>query len=350
MSGNLNHHKRRLSIVCLSLLISACSTSLKVDTHHLEKSDPTPSIKNTSFVTNSPNLIIHTLPVGAGNCQIMSCPNEDKIVVFDCGSTGSAEQSWNVSKIQEYLRDIGVQTSTRITVSISHPDADHYNFIPDLFTQPVSSIYASGDTHEYSQAMRNWFTTQSQNGVRIQRFTEPQHSTENVPDLGCKNNVWSRILAVAVGSSKNARSMVVAIGFNHAFQAIFTGDMTDETEQYIADNLSSTGVIISKTNFITGAHHGASTHGSNSAQWVKDNHADVAVFSSGTRHNHPRCLATEKYEVTSMKTVNHTYTCGNANTPRSTIQTDRAVFGTLDNGLLLIEASPTGGFKFHPQR
>ncbi len=68
--------------------------------------------------------------IGQGDCTLIECPNGGFILV-DAGSTARGDRD----AVREYVRDQLDQANPRIdTVVVTHPDSDHYNYLPHVLT------------------------------------------------------------------------------------------------------------------------------------------------------------------------------------------------------------------------
>ncbi|MCH8316588.1 MAG: MBL fold metallo-hydrolase [Planctomycetes bacterium] len=80
-----------------------------------------------------PELVLHFVEIGQGDCTLIECPNGGFILV-DAGSTARGDRD----AVREYVRDQLDQANPRIdTVVITHLDADHYNYLPDVLTDDI---------------------------------------------------------------------------------------------------------------------------------------------------------------------------------------------------------------------
>ena len=222
----------------------------------------------SNLAVAAPNeLGVYTIPVGAGNCQLMQCPTQDndKVVLFDCGSRGRGNLGWTAEEIKDYVDDF-IGEDTEIVVSVSHPDIDHYSYIPSIMEgHNISAIYLGGDYTHYSDAMGEWVQAQVQEGTDFVDFNGDLYWSDAPEEaLGC-NGADAKILIVNAGATDNDNSMVVSVNYG-LFQTVFTGDMTGATEAAITTHLGDTHVELGQTDFITGAHHGSTSHGSNSEE------------------------------------------------------------------------------------
>ena len=298
---------------------------------------------------------IHTLPVGAGNCQVVECPSQNKIVVMDCGSRGRGNRGWDEQNVLDAIAQLG-DAETEISISVSHPDEDHYNYLYRIFAQrPVKSIVLSRLPANYNTDMQNWLQRQLFAGATIQAWDGPYSSSAPEPSMSCYKHTqhgWtadvnSYVLAVNAGSTVNDASMVVAMQHG-AFKAVFTGDMTGETEKAV--NRTQSPVKQDNASWITGAHHGAESHDSNSQSWVDATSPRFVVFSAGTRFGHPRCNAVHRYFVNPrllQANKQHQFHCGMTNAyPDTLVDSNRDIFVTNDNGWVTVRGLEDGNLEF----
>ena len=101
-------------------------------------------------------LQVFALPVGQGDCTFIQCPNGN-VVVFDCGSSGGHGMSAN--QIQTWL---GNAINRVVAILVSHPDADHNNYLPRIFGEnhvfeTNRAVIYAGRIEQYSDIMQQWF-------------------------------------------------------------------------------------------------------------------------------------------------------------------------------------------------
>ncbi len=292
-------------------------------------------------------LMVYTLPVGAGNCQLLQCPSQDRVIVFDCGSTGVGDKGWSAEAVKVFVDKL-LGPKTEVNVALSHSDSDHGNYLPTVFPdRPIGSIYLGGNPTAYVTAVKNWIADKKMEGTTVvsswPKFYQSDAPEDAlscwVPDgkNGFKVDVAGYILGVNAGSSPNAYSMVVGSVYGD-FQMLFTGDMTGETEAAIG---TGGPYDLSNTNVITGAHHGADTAGSNSQSWATANSPRTVIFSAGDKHKHPRCASVDRYLGYLHADTSHRYHCGESDGYEERTTT-RNVFVTDDNGLITVEALNDG--------
>ncbi|WP_147424105.1 ComEC/Rec2 family competence protein [Xanthomonas campestris] len=348
-------------------LLSACSTQLP----KLDPSAPPPPASNelptfevtTELVqTNDPDGRLHvwTLPVGAGNCQVVTCPRRDaagfkKLLVMDCGALPSGRNpNFQVDRVSEAINGM-IDGATKVVVTVSHPDQDHYNYISEVLKNvPVSAVYLALNPNDYTVGnFGQWVKDQQKVGAQL-RYTNVPYATGIgiEEDLSCQgNNGWGgnatdvegRILAMNAsgtpGTTSNNASMVVSMKYG-LFQTLFTGDMTQVTEGLIA-NLSAGWPLNSQV--VTGAHHGAISAGSNSASWAQKTSPQAFIFSSGKRYKHPRCESIQNYLDYGLRiaAASHSIQCSGGLPGQSTLP----VFLTQTNGMIHYSATNDGSFN-----
>ncbi len=308
---------------------------------------PSPGSVSPMPESGTDKVIVHTLPVGAGNCQLLQCPSQDRMIIFDCGSTGVGEMGWSADKVKLYVDNL-IKPSTEIYVALSHSDSDHGNYLPTVFPdRKVQGIYLGGQRSSYVQAVKNWINSEELNGAAVVSYW-PNFYQSQAPEAGLscwvsdgnggvKVDVGGYILGVNGGASANAYSMVVASVYDK-FQMVFTGDMTGATEDAIG---TTSPVTLSDTDVITGAHHGADTAGSNSTTWVAANKAQTVIFSAGDKHEHPRCNSVDRYLGYLSPAPKHGYHCGTGD-GYETRSSTKNIFVTDDNGLIIVKGSTNG--------
>ncbi len=86
---------------------------------------------------------IDQLDIGQGDCTLISCPN-DQVILLDCGSVGGMPPGGLVN-IRALLR--AWANGNNVNVILSHPDQDHYNQLLNVVIAPaavgVNNLYFS---------------------------------------------------------------------------------------------------------------------------------------------------------------------------------------------------------------
>lgn len=102
------------------------------------------------------------------------------------------------------------------------------------------------------------------------------------------------IIGAAGSEAVNGSSAVVRLVLGHTENFIFTGDATGKTTERILECRVPEKL---KSSILLASHHGASTHGTNSAEWVTATQPEVVVFSAGFhgQYKHPRFEAVANY-------------------------------------------------------
>ena len=292
-------------------------------------------------------LKIHTLPVGAGNCQVVQCPSQNKMIVLDCGSKGKGRQGWDRAKVARYIHAM-IDGGTEVVVTVSHPDGDHYNYLPEVFRSVrVRALYLGAQRDDYDDEFNAWVANAERLGMSVSTHRGFHASSTPDPRLSCLRpgdltaDVAGRILGVNAGVTSNDASMVVSMRYGN-FQALFTGDMTGATEHAI--RAAGLGTQLGST-VVTGAHHGADSLGSNSHAWAQATRPKLLLFSAGKRFHHPRCVSVDNYrEYVEKRWSAHLYHCGHDGAYWLRESTD-AVLVTNDNGLIVVDGRSDGSFQ-----
>ncbi|WP_164146421.1 hypothetical protein [Stenotrophomonas maltophilia] len=350
----------RIDFVGRGLLLSATLTLAACTTSTIKPTPPSPIGAPYINGVNPGKLIVHTLPVGAGNCQIAQCPSGNRLIVMDCGARGRGSQGWDRTKVKSYVETL-TDSKSEITVSVSHPHADHYSYITTAFEGlPVKYVYLGGKREDYSQTFRDWIVeNEGKYGTEVKQSATFYSSSPSKPEPGLScwksqgggssEDVSGYILGAGAGESgskdknKNDESMVVAMRYGE-FTTTFTGDMTGVTWDAIQ---KYSKIRDFKTNLLTGAHHGSSSEGSNSASWAGDTRPQFLIFSAGERFDHPRCEAVDRYTTVLSELPLHDYWCGDGGAGEERT-TQENILVTESNGLIVIEADSKGTMKRLP--
>ena len=212
-------------------------------------------------------LVLHFVEIGQGDCTLIECPNGGFILV-DAGSTAHGDRD----AVRDYVRGQLDQANPRIdTVVVTHPDADHYNYLPDVLTDDIEVgqvlLVEGNDDYEVPGGnFDGWM--QAHPGVPIVRLDENDIDPTDDPNDTCTcGDADVFVLAANLGGSnapRNDRSIVLMLSYGE-FDVVLTGDATKATEDAIIaeyDEDDWLGVEVLKV-----GHHGSVTT-STSPDWA----------------------------------------------------------------------------------
>lgn len=309
-------------------------------------------------------LNIYALPIGQGDCTIIQCPansgvqhytgfnynqlkrsrSNDRLGTLRSAKrqkSGPSSSSFSQSMTQsppptlltvvdmgavgrKYMSEenlssfLGDQKRYIEVVTISHPDADHYNYIPSVL--PISTLSAlkgvyigctknqySGD--EYGEStMRGWLSAAENSGKLI--FGDGKKCTSSPNECPaieiCGGVATLRMLGANMGDTeccsqyRNSNSLVLRLEYGR-FKLLLPGDFQDISKgssgvQRDLINAWPNGGI--QADFYKVAHHGAYQGGSSSTTKANKDHFLQAVspkyaFSSSAAppnsYSHPHC-------------------------------------------------------------
>lgn len=342
----------RIDVFARGLLLAALSLVLAACAGHQTDALVSPRAARIADAAPDGTLAIHTLPVGTGNCQVVQCPSQNKLVVVDCGSRHLGTRGWTADEAGSYIRAM-IDGETEVVVAVSHPDPDHYNYLPTVLDDArVVSLYLGGQMSDYDERFRIWVANlQRAHGLSVSSRSGFYASPWPESALGCWRpnpsggfdmDVAAWILAMNAGTTPNDGSMVISMRYGD-FSAMFTGDMTAATERAIHD---AGPVAPLGTDVITGAHGGADSDGSNSPGWADATRPELLIFSAGRRYQHPRCASVDSYlPYLQTNSPRHGYACGRDGEYERRV-TDDAVAVTEDNGLIEVRGRSDGMFGY----
>jgi beta-lactamase superfamily II metal-dependent hydrolase len=258
-------------------------------------------------------LRLHFLSVGAGTCTVVECPGPDAPpMIVDCGSSGGGEMALERDAARQKVQEILTRHTAAPNLVLSHGDIDHYNWIPTVLSGVTPrNIWQGGDPVTYgSGTFPEWLGEQEARGATIHRdFPAHWHNDGEPLGDGLSCGLASTfVLTVNSGGSKNTDSLVLMIEYED-FTAIFPGDAVGVTEEFATANFH--GAI--KASVLAASHHGAESHRSNGAEWAEATAPDLIVYSSGTRHGHPRCTVTIRYRSSIVAAPAHETHCNTTN-------------------------------------
>lgn len=304
-----------LMIVLSVLLLSCVSTSQKeIQKNSIQKN--TQNSDDNIFLNpkKQDDMRIHYMNVGQGSCIFIQCPGaKSRPIIYDCGSS-KHNGAWEFKEVEDYYDKI-FSDEYPPNVVLSHPDKDHYNYLPKLITSAHNAI-AGG---RRSQWEKLGFFVKDHDGDEV--FYEGREGTVQGDDFEVGYATWDNqtpkklethffacgdatntVLTVNAPSSskskkvdKNKDSLVLMTAYkDHRF--IFTGDATKDTQNSVLDKFEYEMGKIEKS-YLTMSHHGSNSHGSNSEIWIRDMRPYGVIATAGVHstHLHPRCDVLDRY-------------------------------------------------------
>lgn len=190
------------------------------------------------------NLHITCLDVGQGDCAVLQLPDGKNFLV-DCGS--SSERKAGMDILLPFLKAKGIAHLDG--VFISHADQDHINGIEEFLQAmeknltgiQIKTIFLADDEEN---EIRSLIWQAEKNKIRIQKIS--------AGDVLVSGDTKIRILwpgKMDMKTERNDQSLVFEVKYG-VFEALFTGDISTETEEKI---LKYAGEV----DFLKVAHHGS---------------------------------------------------------------------------------------------
>lgn len=284
-----------------------------------------------------PPLRVHFLNSGSGACQVVECPGAAPII-FDCGNTGRSDPDLDLNAVVAYIQQILDASPGAPRVVLSHGDTDHYSYIPNVMgTRTPASVWLGGARADYTGPIAAWLATH-QAVIHDGFLAGHSNGGQPIAELDC-GPAETKILTVNVGTTTNSQSLVASVQHG-SFVVVFAGDAVGATETSARTNYPNLRATV-----LTGSHHGANTEGSNGQAWADALLPEVTVFTTGTRHGHPRCAAMTPYGPAAnaqsrlRAAGGHSMVCGTGgNAYGALTTTTRAEYSTRVNGRIVIES------------
>jgi beta-lactamase superfamily II metal-dependent hydrolase len=290
-------------------------------------------------------LDVWVLDVGQGSCVIVDCPNGDRPLIIDCGSTARSrnnDRDLTLSAASDLVERLGAPT-----VVVSHGDEDHYGLIARVVEPAdVVSVWLGGSRAAYGD-FTDWLDDVEAAGKSVGTLPV-RFSAADDSDLHCGSATVDILIANATaGATKNGDSIVLGVSYG-GVTLVLPGDAEGPTEAQALAFRNSHQRLLNNQSIVIGSHHGADTSGSNGEAWAKAWAPIAAVFSmTPGPFKHPRCEVAERYaKYMPRRPTLHRFTCGRKNTIGSgatvtSMQASRRLLSTHDNGDLLIRVRPS---------
>ena len=277
----------------------------------------------------SRHLSVFALPVGQGDCTVIQCPNGN-IVLMDCGSTSAGNNQMDASDVQDFLGD---QINNVVVIMITHPDRDHFNYIPNIKwnRQAIQAVIIGGKQTNYYRSKNNQFKAihsmlvDADNAGKLYTLNNGQKCIGNCApgNLGTNfcnnNNIKFQFLGANIRSSSNQKSIVMKIVVGQ-WSILLSGDMEGAGATQIANELEEQ----LESTIYKMSHHGASSQ-ANKKTWLSAIKPIAAFASSAYNHgntHHPRCDAVNRLirVGTITNAEKHVFYCGNGKDQDPTVK------------------------------
>ncbi len=89
------------------------------------------AVNTSTTVSTVRPLSLYFPNIGQGNCAILTNTDKSFVGIFDCGSISNREFKWQ-EKILPLMKEFTSRKKSKWLIVISHPDHDHYNFLPSI--------------------------------------------------------------------------------------------------------------------------------------------------------------------------------------------------------------------------
>ncbi len=262
-------------------------------------------------VTDTANLLrIHYLSIGSGTCTVVECPGPNAPPMFiDCGATDGSQRDMahDLDETRTIVQGILTRHTAAPNVVLTHGHEDHFNWIPEVLQGVTTGhIWRGGRRSDYPEPFNTWVDRQDEADATVHEgMASNWHNDGN--SLGAQLSCGlaeTYVLTVNGGSNESSRSLMLMIEYED-FAALFPGDAQQVTQDNAIRNFPD-GL---KTTVLSASHHGAVSAGSNNDAWVEATSPEVVVYSTGTRHRHPRCPAVERYQPRLATAPTHPAQC-----------------------------------------
>lgn len=265
-------------------------------------------------------------------------------MLLDCGASAGSQGHGDL-KPDVAVAEVRKLINGRPTIVVlSHSDADHSNYVPDIFPNAaeVRSIWMGSNFWRFPAATQYWANRLEAAGVPVYRdFTPDYHGGgRSIPALAC-GTADTFILTVNAAKDPNGGSLMLSIDHGDTHM-IFPGDATGAAQDSAMANFP--GDLLVST-VVEASHHGATSHGSNAQNWADATMPRYLITSAGTSYYHPRCDAVASYVKAGRLygAPEHNFTCGNSGGWSPTTRTDEAIFNTEESGTIVITADTDPG-------
>lgn len=259
------------------------------------------------FLRFKPGFEVSALDVGQGQCFVIH-GRDVPAVIYDCGSTD--EKTVGEYRLIPYLKYNGI--SKIDTVFVSHLDSDHVSGINELLLKENSGITVRRIVISGTGAQRD-----SENYIELLQAAKEKKAP--VYAMSCGDSLrWDNLSVLCLApdldasvcnTDVNEGSLVLSAEYTkkgdtadvRRFKALFTGDISSETEELLFEKYKSYGI---RHDYLQVAHHGSRSSANES--FMKAVSPSVAVISAGrdNSYGHPHSETLKLLEDTGKT---HTY-------------------------------------------
>jgi hypothetical protein len=186
-----------------------------------------------------------------------------------------------------------------LNVVISHAHEDHYNLISPMFEnywmkqKKIGFILGGKETHYNSkkESLKLLEVVKRYQTARI--FAENFASEEMLPNFGYPENLFKIITAPQYESTDlNDYSVVLRIQVGNS-GCLLTGDATGMVTSHILSR-HNTKLDQLRSSIYQACHHGSLSHDSNDQIFIDTIRPEYAIFSTGTKYNHPSAAVVKR--------------------------------------------------------
>ena len=310
------------------------------------------------------NLTVYAMAVGQGDGNIILCPNGRDVLIVDMGAKKASQYSNKTYGAFLLKKFKGVEKPVNIHVVITHPDEDHWNFLPMLldddqlrrrvqgiviggidanlmdcvpydkctpFTDWINKIrqkvpvYTVNDGKEcFNNSDCTWTPTDSIDGGVHRYLSETSGSTRNDPWQFCGKDVSITVLGANIcppsprkhgycvdRENKNAKSIILKLVYKE-WSLFLSGDFEGKPQQKRLIRQWSHAPSMLRSTYYKMAHHGTwNSKEANSVKLLNAIRPKRAYVSHGhpittfCLYGHPRCeMIDDLLDVGSIEKLN----------------------------------------------
>lgn len=232
-------------------------------------------------------LEITFLDVGQGDCIYVRTAGGSRYLI-DGGSTSKSK----VGKYQitPFLKSRGVDCLDMVFVS--HGDKDHYSGIEELLKNTASDriklqclvlpVTAARDGDEETEGCKKLEQLAWKQGIRVAYMQAGDKIMSDILKMDCLNPVSVKEGEQNSSEDKNEQSQVLYLTYKD-FSALFTGDITGESEEAMEERLKTIAGNRPLT-VLKVAHHG-SEH-STDAEFLRTVKPFISIISCGEKNSY----------------------------------------------------------------
>lgn len=293
-SNKTKSNKKLIINAVIALIIIAVSWFFDTQYHFISR------LFENQYITGENELAMHFVDVGQGDCIILQLP-DGKNMIIDGGRISSKQ------KILDYISNINITTFDY--VMLTHTDSDHVGSLDDVILNTnVKKLYVPDvtdkqiTTNVYKDFLEAIITKEIPESNILPSLTGEIITSDAGYEIVFFTPSPQMHLEVRAGNANTVSPIIIL--YYSGRSVMFTGDATEESEQYFLEVIQSHSVLKYKNvdvDILKVAHHGSKHSSTADFLAVVKPEISVICVGAGNTYGHPHIEALERITKYSNK-------------------------------------------------